>query len=79
MVVGRRHLEPVVEESRHDRIDFFLQQHKAAHHDVVSAITFGHGEPSAKAEGSGHGEVVDGDVNVISRNIDLQHIRPVVA
>src|SRR5262245_23929640 len=78
VVVKRRHLDSVIEERRHDWVDFVLEQHHISDHDVFTAVALCHGQPATEAEGRGGGHTIHGDLHIVSRDVDLEDIRFVV-
>ena len=79
VVMKRGDIQTVVEQRRHDRIDFVLRQHQIAHHHVHPTRAFGHRDPAAEPEWRRRLHVRHGDAKVVARNIDLEHVRLVVA
>src|SRR5947209_6177371 len=75
VIVERRNLEAVVEESRHHRVYLVFEQNQVAHHDLTASGAFGHREPPAEPEGGGCGDSVDGNFYVTPRNVYLQNVR----
>ena len=74
VIVNGRHVQAVVEQRRHDRVDLVLCEHQIAHHDVHAAGTLGHGHPPAEAERGRCYRVGDGDAEIAPRDVDLEHI-----
>ena len=71
VIVQGGDFQPVVKQCRHDWIHLFLQQYQISHHDVIPAVAFGQGEPSAETEGRRHRVVCDRDMQIVARDIDL--------
>src|SRR5205085_2722200 len=73
------HLQTVLEQSGYNRIDLVLQQHEVPHHNVVAAVALGHRQPSSETKWRGRGDSVDGDLHIVSRNVDFENLPFVIA
>ena len=69
----------MIQQRGHDLIYFSLCQYKVTHEYLFAAVTFGHGEPAAKTEGSRYRMTRNLHLQIIPGNVHLQHIRFVVA
>src|SRR5512142_1096952 len=72
VIMDSRDFESVIEESGHDRIDLVFQEDQVAHHHVHAAVTLGHCKPAPEAERRWSGDAVDGDLQIVARDVDLQ-------
>ena len=79
VVVQGSDFQPMLKQRRHDGIDFLLQQHQIAHHDVVPAVTLGQSKPSTETERRRHRVVRNAHVQIVARYVDLEHVGLVVA
>ena len=73
MVVERGDFDAVFKQGGHDRIDFVLRQDEIAHEDFAATPAFGHCHPAAEAERRRGGLPGDGHLEIIARDIYLQH------
>src|SRR5438046_1488752 len=76
--VQGRDFQRMPKQRRHEWIDFLLYQHQIAHHDVIPAVTLRQSKPSTEAERRRHRVVRDGEMQIVARNVDLEHVRFVV-
>jgi len=53
MVVQRGDIDSVIQQSGHDGVHFFLQEHQVAHHHVQTVATLGERNPAAESKGVG--------------------------
>src|ERR1035437_4831592 len=74
MIMEGRYLKAVVEQSGHDGIDFIFHKYKIAHHHVHSTVSLGNRQPSSKAEWRRSFDSVDGDLQIVPRDVDLQYV-----
>src|ERR1700730_3908365 len=72
MVVKRGDLDAVVQECGHDRIHLVLTQHPVTHHYVSALRGLGKRKPAAETERRGRGHTLDGHLEIITRNVDLE-------
>src|SRR5438105_10647383 len=79
VIVNSRDFQPVLKEGRHNGIHFFLQEHEISHHYVIPTVTLRQSKPSTEAERRRHGVFRDGDMQIVARDVDLEHVRFVVA
>src|SRR5437868_223265 len=79
VIMKRGDLQAVIEQCRHDGINFLLGQNEVAHEDVVAAFTFSHCEPPAKAERSWQRNPCDLHMQVVPWDIHSQDIGFVVS
>jgi len=79
VVVQGGDINSIVEQGGEDGIDFLLGEDEIPHEDFLAAITLGHGDPTAKAEGSGRGSARDGHLKIRAGHVDLENARFVVA
>jgi hypothetical protein len=73
MVVQRGHREPVVQQRRHDGIHLVFGQHEVAHHHVVSFRSVRQCHPAAEPERGRRGASLDRDLQIVARDVDLEH------
>jgi hypothetical protein len=74
MVVQRGHVEAVFEQRAHHRVDLVLQQHEIAHQHLHPAGALRHCDPAAEAERRRRLDPGNRHLNVIARDVHLQHL-----
>src|SRR5260370_29543679 len=73
MIMNSGHFEAIVQQSRHDWVDFILCQNEVAHHYVHSTLAFGHREPAAEAERRRRRDSFNAGLQIVPGNIDFQN------
>src|SRR5215472_12945423 len=73
VVMKRCDINSVVQERRHNRINFLLKEHQVAHHYVGAVGRLGEGNPPAEPEGRRSRESLYGHLQVVAWDIHLQN------
>src|SRR5258707_5806091 len=73
VVVQRGDIDSVIQQSGHDGVYFFLQEHQIAHHHVQTVSTLGERNPAAESKRRGRRETLDGHLQVTARDVDLEN------
>ena len=74
VIVQGSDVESRVEQRRHNRIHFVLQQDEISHQDLIAVRGFGHCYPSAETERRGSFDTGNRDLDVISRDVYFQDL-----